>query len=294
MLVTFCHLNLHTDRSIMRGMIKPASLVAWSQRHNVRAAAVTDYGNVSAAVELYKACKGTNVMPIYGMEVNLVPDKAAKIKGAKRLILLARNRIGFKNLLTIATIGSMYFYYMPRIDLEVIREYSEGLICLTGDTDGIAAEAYFADPNEGLVALYSTWGQIFKEHLYYEIQPVLTESQRVLNEAIVYLYEQSAGVINIVATGDPHYMDESDRYLHENVMAIKQVRNPGWEYPMKGPYHVRTREEMILQFNGLHEKDVCGPETSGFRAALDAPDKIIDSIEAFDLRESVKIPDFIA
>lgn len=272
----------------MRGMIKPAALVAWCERHGVRAAAVTDYGNMSAAVELYKACKGTNVMPIYGMEVNVVPDKTMKVKGAYRMILLARNRDGFKNLCTIATVGSMFYYYIPRIDIAVLEEYGEGLIGITGDIGGVAAEAFFAKQNDGLLELNGRLAPLFGDHLYFEIEPVPTESQRVLNDAIVSL--AADGKLKIVATGDPHYMSESDRELHENMMAIKQVRNPGWVYPMKGPYHVRTHEEMVAGFADLHGYDVS--YSPGFKDALEAPNAIIDTIESFDLRENVKIPSY--
>jgi len=290
--MTFCHLNLHTDRSIMRGMIKPAALVDWCKRNGVKAAAVTDYGNMSAVIELYKACKDTDVMPIYGMEINLVEDKSEKDKKSTRMILLAKNRAGFKNLLTIATIGSMYFYYIPRVDIDVLAQHGDNLIALTGDIDGIAAQAFFRSREDGLMEVYDELSAIFGDDVYFEIEPVPSEPQRILNEAIVDMFKQTSGIMQIVATGDPHYLNESDRHLHENVMAIKQVRNPGWIYPMKGPYHVRTREEMIAQFSELHERDITNE--LGFKDALDAPDEIISKIERFDLREGVKIPDFVS
>tara|TARA_Y100000310_G_C20602000_1_gene773516 strand:- start:209 stop:1036 length:828 start_codon:yes stop_codon:yes gene_type:complete len=274
----------------MRGLIKPSALVEWSKKHGVRGAAVTDYGTLAAAFELHEACKGTSVMPIYGMEINLVDDKTEKSQTSLRLILIAKNKQGFRNLITLATIGAMYFYYIPRLDITDLEDYGGDLIAISGDMQGVAADAYFRDQDNGLKNLWDIYTAIFGDDFYFEIEPALIDSQRVLNEALVK-FALSVGTTNLVATGDPHYMVREDRDLHKCVMAIKNNRNPSWYYPMKGDYHVRTYDEMVDQFAELHGYDISN--VPGFREALKQPDVIIDKIESFDICEGVKIPTFI-
>ena len=285
--MTFCHLNLHTDRSLMRGMIKPAHLVEWSKTNGVKVAAVTDFGNLSAAPELYKACKGTVVKPIYGMEVYIAPDKTDRKPGAHTIVLLAKNKAGFKNLVKLATIGAMYFYYIPRIDMGDLAVCSEGVVALTGDLRGLAAAKFFSEQQGGLDSLRNTYTDIFGDDVYWELEPVLSDSQRVYNEFLVNWSLNTPGV-KLILTGDPHYMRVEDAVLHETFTAIKNWRNPGWEYSFRGPYHVRTRDEMVAQMAELHGYDVS--YSPGYKEAFAAPDEIIDKVEEFDIREGVKIP----
>lgn len=287
--MTFYHLHNHSDRSIMRGMIKPKQLVEWSVQHGLTAAAFTDYSNMNVAASLYKECNAAGIKPIYGMEVNVVEDKGAKAKEARRLVLLAKNEAGFKNLVKLATTGCMYFYYQPRVDWSDLESYSEGLIALTGDMQGVAAYAYFANQEEGLVQLGNKLSAIYGKDYLWELEPVPTDSQRILNEALVKFALDSGH--GLVATGDCHYMTPHDTSLHEHVVAIKNCRNPAWVYPYKGPYHVRDKEEMVEQFASLHGYDVS--YVPGFKEAFENPERIANEIESFDLRSGVKIPSYV-
>jgi len=284
--MSFLHLNCHSDRSIGRGMIRPSKLASVYAERSVGAACITDYGNMSAAVQLNNACITNDLQPVFGMEVNLVPDRKDKKPGYQSLVLLAKNRTGFFNLVKLATIGAMYFYYVPRVDFDIISQHAEGLIASTSDINGVAAHAFFARKHDGIAALYEQYGDVFGDDLYWEIQPVPTESQRVFNEALV---ECAYGVdsMRLLATGDPHYLNKQDAELHQNFCRIKNFRNPGWEYPFKGDYHVRTREEMQTGFDELH-----GVGMEGITEALDQPQRILETIESFDLREGTKVPSY--
>ena len=287
--MSFVHLNCHSDRSYGRGFIKPAELVALYKERGAEAACITDYGNMNAAVQLYNACRKHELTPIFGMEVNMTDDKGAKKQEKQGLVLLAKNRVGFENLTKLATIGAMYFYYVPRIDLAALRDHAEGLIALTGDMYGVMAHAYFAKRDEGIEEIYEVYSDIFGDDLYFEIETVPTEAQRMLNEGLVNAADVTPSM-KLVATGDPHYLREQDRDLHEAVMRGKNFNNQAWEYPFKGPYHVRTREEMLQGFSELHGYDVSNSEA--FLPAFRNVNEIIGRIERFDLREGTRVPSY--
>ena len=270
-----------------RGLIKPAELVAHCAQNGLKAACITDYGNLNAAVQLNKACQAHGLLPIFGMEVNLVADMGAKKQERESLVLLAKNRTGFYNLVKLATIGAMYFYYIPRVDLATVREHAEGLIALSSDINGVAAHAYFRAREKGLEEVFETYAGIFGDDFYFELEPVPTESQRVLNEGILECAELTPSM-RVVATGDPHYLIKEHADMHRALMRAKNFRNQAWEYPFKGPYHVRSRDEMFAGFSELHGLDA--PSSESFREPMAAPDEIVSKVEAFDLREGTKVP----
>ena len=285
--MTFLHLNLHSDRSVAIGMIKPAALAARMKEMGVGAACITDYANMSAVPALRKACLDNGIKPIYGMEVNLTHDKELKDKEYKRLVLLAKNRTGFNNLVRLASIGSMYFYYVSRIDFSDLQKYGEGLIAITADSFGVGFDTYFKKQEMGLVKLWVQYREVFGDDFYFEIQPVPTDPQRAYNEAVVKLAMHNPNM-HVVLTGHPHYLDAADRDLHEAVMHSKQYGNPGWQYPFSGACHVRTKEEMVQEMSELHGYDVS--TTPGFKDAFDSPQAILEKVESFDIRDGVKIP----
>jgi len=287
--MTFVHLNCHSDRSIGRGLIKPSDLAAHYKSIGARAACITDYGNLNAAVQLNKACQKNDLLPIFGMELNVAPDRTKKIQGHHSLVVLAKNKTGFYNLVKLATLGSMFSYYIPRVDNDLISKHSDGLICLTSDMTGAAAHAYFKSKELGLEEVNAEYSEIFGDDLYFEIEPTSTEAQRVLNEGIFSYVSQTPGC-KIVATGDPHYLAAGDRDLHISLMKSRNFRNQGWEYPFKGDYHVRSREEMVQAFTDLHGYPMY--ENEEFMNSLDAVDEIINKIEPFNLRDGTRVPEF--
>lgn len=272
----------------MRGLIKPAQIAQWCKDNGLQAAAITDYGNMLAVPSLYKACNRLSIKPIFGMEVYIVPDKTEKGGDTQRLVLLALNKVGFKNLVSLSTVGWMYFYYIPRLDYGDLLKYGQGIAVLTGDiVGGMAAQRFFEKGSDGLASVWRELTSAF-EHVYFELEPVPTEAQRVYNDALVEFWKKEEGRVKLILTGDPHYMSVEDEELYKNFLAIKNWRNPGWEYPYKGPYHVRNRDEMCEQMGDLHGYDVSF--VPGYKQAFEAQDEIIDMVEKFDLRSGVKIP----
>jgi len=144
--MSFVHLHMHTEYSLLDGSIKIEDLVKKVKELGMNAVAITDHGNMFGAVEFYKACKKENIKPIIGVEAYVAPrsrlEKQGKIDSEpSHLILLAMNNVGYKNLVKLVSIGyTEGFYYKPRIDMEVLRKYNEGIICLSGCIAGKLAK----------------------------------------------------------------------------------------------------------------------------------------------------------
>ena len=289
--MTFVHLNCHSDRSIGRGLIKPSELVAHYKEIGAAAACITDYGNLNSAVQLNKACLKHDILPIFGMELNVAPDRTKKVQGHESLVVLAKNKVGFYNLVKLATLGSMFSYYIPRVDKELIAKHSEGLIALTADMTGVAAHGYFRNKEMGIESVNEEYSEIFGDDLYFEMEPTQTDAQRVLNEGLMDYAEQTPSC-KLIATGDPHYLKPEHREIHQMLMKSRNFRNMSWEYPFKGDYHVRSHKEMIDAFSDLHGYDAS--EKPAFQRAIDAVDEVIGKVEAFDLRAGTKVPDYTA
>lgn len=284
------HLHCHSDRSVGRGLIKPSQLVEHYVANTIPGACITDNGNLSAAIQLYNACKRHSIKPIIGMEVNIAEHRTLKSQRNHSLVLLARNLTGFYNLVKLATIGAMYFYYQPRIDDEVLAQHSDGLIGLSSDLRGVGATAFFAKGTTGIAQAQDKYGAIFNGDFYWEIQPTQVESQRVYNEAILSMAEQ--GVCSkLVASGDPHYLNKEDRDLHMRVMQARNSRSAGWEYNFKGEYHVLADYELVGLLRLLHGYDVMRNDL--IVSALDAPYEILKRVEEYDLRQQTKVPSYI-
>lgn len=284
----FVHLHLHSDRTIGRSIIKASQLVDKQMKIGGSAACITDSMTMSACVQLYNACKKRSIKPIFGMEVHIVPERMKKEQKYTTLVLLAKNYVGFKNLVKIATTGSMFFYYSPRVDLEIIKKYSEGIICLSGDTRGYPASQFFLRGRESLSEINKEMLAIFAE-FYWEVQPVQSDSQKIFNEAVFSSAEN--GGVKIVTTSDPHYIEKEDYEFFERYQAARNSKNSYYQYPHRCEKHVMSDEEMHRAFVSLHG-DAYFAESDLLLEAIHRSNEIADSIESFDLKHGVKIPSF--
>jgi len=265
-------------------LIKPSHLVSEYARRGAVAAAITDHGNMSSSVQLYKACRGHKLKPIYGSVFNLVDDKSVKQTGYTNLCLIATNRVGVENLVTLTTTGSMYSYYVPRVDMEALSRFSEGLLLLTGGLKGIAAKQVFSSSDAKIGPLMDRMGPIYGDNVYLEVRDVPTESQRALNSKIFDYASANNG--KVVANGMPCYLSSKDSDLHKTLYLARNFRSGPSGYPLKGPSHLKNRQEMIDSLRSLHDGDY----VAQIDKAVSMSDSIVASIEDFDLREGVKIP----
>lgn len=284
----FVHLHCHSDRTVGRSLIKPSRLVERAVELGASAACLTDNATLSGAIQLYNACRKAGIKPIFGMEVNVAHDKSLKQQRSTTLVLLAKNYVGLTNLIKLTTVGAMYFYYQPRVDFHALAQYSEGIICLTSDLNGYAASRFFAAGSNGLASCYAELSQFYGDDIYWELQPNLTESQRVYNQAL--LNEAKANEhFRLVATIDPHYELAEDRDLFEKFLASRNFRNSYWEYPFRGDRHIMSEDEVCHAFDYLHGEGFFASSVE-LQEAVWRTSVISDLVESFDLRQGTKVP----
>jgi DNA polymerase-3 subunit alpha len=223
----FVHLHTHSHYSLLDGLSKVDAMVKRAQELKMPALALTDHGNMYGAIEFYKLCKSHGIKPIIGVEAYIAErtrfDKEPGID-AKRyhLTLLAKNEKGYKNLLKLVSRANLEgYYYKPRMDKELLREHSEGIICLSGCFGGELSRALSARNDEKARAIIAEYQDIFgKENYFLEIMAhVKMEGAKEVRDKIVALGRELN--IPLVATHDSHYLDEDDHKAHDTLLAVQ-------------------------------------------------------------------------
>lgn len=228
--MSFVHLHLHTEYSLLDGMCRIEETIARAKEMGMPAVAITDHGNMYGAFKFYIKAKEMGVKPIIGVEIY----KAKKSRFDKQphqekdqfhLVLLAKNLQGYKNLMKIVTISNLEgFYYKPRCDFEILKKYHEGLIALSGCLSGEIASLILEDQPKETERVLQQYLEIFKDDFYLELQryPKM-EKQDKVNEALVKLSRKFA--VPLVATNDVHYLNKDDAYAQEILLCIQTGRN---------------------------------------------------------------------
>jgi DNA polymerase-3 subunit alpha len=228
----YIHLHNHTHYSLQDGACTVDNLVKAAKRHNMHAVALTDHGVMYGIPEFYKLAKKEGIKPIIGMEAYVVSqgsrfDKAKidEIPGKKKrkhyhhLILLAKNKTGYKNLIKLSTLGFMEgFYYRPRIDLELLKKYGEGLICTSACVGGIVATHLVNNDYAKAKSVAITYKEIFGDDFYLEIQDHKMEVEKAMLEGMPQLSKELG--IKLVATNDCHYINKEDAIAHNILLLL--------------------------------------------------------------------------
>jgi DNA polymerase-3 subunit alpha len=227
----FTNLHVHTDFSLLDGAISLKRLVKYGKEHELKALAISDHGNIFGAVKFFQLCKKEHIKPILGMEAYLTQD--AHVKDADNryyhLMLIVQNKVGYRNLCKlIAYAYKEGFYFKPRIDYRMLAQHSEGLITTTACLGGHIPKLLMSDKAEAAHAQVDWFLEHFgAERFYLEIQPEDQAEQQVLNQK---LYELSAQKnLQLVATGDSHYVAPEDHEAHEIMLSIQthdRIDNP--------------------------------------------------------------------
>jgi DNA polymerase-3 subunit alpha len=228
----FVHLHNHTHYSILDAIITTKELVEAAKNDNQKAVALTDHGVMFGTIEFYEECKKNDIKPIIGCEVYIANgsrlDKTAgKLKTKKRnyfhLLLLAKNEIGYRNLMKLSSLAHTEgYYYRPRIDKELLEKYSKGLVCTSACMGGIIPALLLERKIEEAEKEAEFYKNIFGDDFYIEIQNHKYETDEFLTKELTNLAKKMN--IKIVATNDIHYLRKEDAIAHNAFLNIKDAK----------------------------------------------------------------------
>ena len=253
----FVHLHIHSEFSLLDGANRIKDLPVRAKELGMKAMAITDHGVMYGVIDFYKACKKEGIKPIIGCEVYVASrtrfDKEAQDKKYYHLILLAKNNKGYQNLSKLVSLGfTEGYYYKPRIDLEILEKYHEGIICLSGCLAGAVSQAILNGNIEEAENVAKWHHNVFGEDYYLEIQNNGVKEQVMVNQKIIQIARRLN--IPIVATNDAHYLKKEDAYNHEVLLCIQTGKRITDEDRMRfetDELYVKSPEEMSEYFKNF-------------------------------------------
>lgn len=250
----FTHLHLHTDYSLLDGAITVEKLIDFGKKHNLKALAITDHGNIFGAVKFFQKCKKAGIKPILGIEAYITDDAQVKDASNKyyHQILLVQNKEGYRNLCKLIAFSFQQgFYFKPRIDYAILEKHSAGLIATSACLGGHISKLIKAGDKQALNDRLDWFLRVFGPERYFlEVQPEDQVEQAELNQALYALSAEKN--IKLVAAGDCHYVEADDREAHEIMLAIQtqdKIDNPNRYTFGDCRVHMRTAEEMLAIFH---------------------------------------------
>ena len=255
--MAFAHLHVHTEYSLLDGSNKIQEYVARVKELGMTAAAITDHGVMYGVIDFYKAANAAGINPILGCEVYVAPNSRfdrEKVSGEDRyyhLVLLAENNTGYSNLMKIVSKGFVDgYYYKPRVDMEVLNTYHEGIIalsaCLAGEVQRNLVRGMYDEAKKVAEKYENCFG---KGNFFLELQDHGIPEQRLVNQQLLRLSQDTG--IELVATNDVHYTYAEDAEAHDILLCIQTGKKLADEDRMRyegGQYYVKSEEEMKALF----------------------------------------------
>ena len=252
--MSFAHLHVHTEYSLLDGSNKIKECVSQVKALGMNSVAITDHGVMYGVIDFYRAAKKEGIKPILGCEVYVAPgsrfDKEAFGSGDDRyyhLVLLAENDLGYHNLMKIVSKGfTEGYYYKPRVDLEVLREYHEGIIalsaCLAGEVQKNVLRGMYSEGKAAALRYEQIFG---KGNFFLELQDHGMPEQKSVNQALFRMSQETG--IELVATNDVHYTYAEDEKPHDMLLCIQTGKKVTDEDRMRyegGRYYIKSEQEM--------------------------------------------------
>ena len=254
--MAFAHLHVHTEYSLLDGASRVKELIRRTKELGMDSVAITDHGVMYGAVRFYKEAKAQGIHPVIGCEVYLAPgmrQERAEVDGTRyyHLILLAENETGYRNLVELISLANIEgYYYKPRIDKELLRQYHEGIIALSACVAGEIPQAILRGNNERAEALIAEYVEIFgQDNFFLEIQDHGLPEEKTVNRALRELAKKYD--IGLVATNDVHYVHADDSEFHDILLCVQTGRtiNDPDRMRFSGPdYYLKSEEEMAALF----------------------------------------------
>ncbi|HIT31517.1 MAG TPA: DNA polymerase III subunit alpha [Candidatus Enterenecus stercoripullorum] len=257
----FTHLHLHTEYSLLDGACRIEELVKRVKELGQDSVAITDHGVMYGAIDFYKACKAAGVKPIIGCEVYVAPrtrfDRVHELdSGARHLILLCRNEEGYRNLSYMVSMAfTQGFYIKPRIDMDLLREHSQGLIALSACLGGEIPRRLLSGDYEGAKAHAMEMRSLFGQDGYYlELQNHGLPDQQKVMAGILRLHEETG--IPLVCTNDAHYLTREDAEMQDVLLCVqtgKLLEDTNRMRYEPQEFYVKSEEEMRALFPNCPE-----------------------------------------
>ncbi len=297
----FTHLHNHTHYSLQDGACTVEALVYAAKKNNMPAVALTDHGVMYGIAEFYRKAKKEGIKPIVGMEAYIVVDgsrfdrgKANEIPGRKKskhynhLVLLAKNKTGYKNLMKLSTYGhTQGFYYRPRIDMELLEQYKEGLIATSACAGGVVAVDLINGNYEKAKSVAIRFKEMFGDDFYLEIQDHNIERERYVLEGMPKLSKELG--IKLVGTNDCHYIEKDHAIAHNILLLLgdktgtadyhqlryetdqvyfksdEEMKKLFRKYPqaIESTYEINDKIDLSIDFEGHLHPDFPIPKESG-------------------------------
>ena len=254
----FAHLHCHSHYSLLDGAAKVKNLVGQAKELGMSALALTDHGNLYGAIEFYDACRAAELNPVLGYEAYVAPahrtDRQTRGgfsgEASYHLTLLAQNRIGFQNLCKLASYAFLEgFYYKPRIDKELLQEYNEGLVVLSGCASSEFSSLILRDQLDEAVRLTEWFAQVFGERFFIEIQDNGLELQQECASGAIEVAQRVG--LPLVATCDTHYLCSADAAAHEVLLCIntgKTMSDPKRMRYGSDQFYLKSPADMYASF----------------------------------------------
>ena len=316
--MAFSHLHVHTQYSLLDGAASIESLYKKAAKNNMPALAITDHGNMFGVFDFVnQAWKNTKVIgkdangkdittpitkPIVGCEFYVVADRHRKSftkeqKDARfHQVLLAKNKIGYQNLIKLTSLGFIEGYYSkyPRIDKELIEQYHEGLIATTCCIGAYVPQAILNDGEEAAEKEFKWWLDMFGDDYYIEVQRHSIKEQEIINATLLKFAKKHN--VPVIATNDSHYTNQDDYNAHDILLCINtgekqatpgfddfvnddiQLKNRRFKFP-NDQFYFKTADEMGKLFHDIPE-------------SLENTQAIVDKVEVLNLKKDILLPAF--
>ncbi|WP_320664546.1 DNA polymerase III subunit alpha [Prochlorococcus sp. MIT 1223] len=291
----FVPLHNHSDYSLLDGASQLPKMVGRAKELGMPALALTDHGVMYGSIELFKLCRACDIKPIIGNEMYVVngsiDDPQPKKERRYHLVVLAKNSVGYRNLVKLTTISHLRgmrgrgIFSRPCIDKENLKRYSEGLIISTACLGGEIPQAILRGRSDVAREIASWYKSIFNDDFYLEIQDHGSIEDRIVNVEIVRIARELN--IDLIATNDAHYLSKNDVESHDALLCIltgklvsdeKRLRYTGTEY-------IKSREEMFTLFSDHLDSKVV-------RKAIDNTLLVADKVEEYNILGEYKMPQF--
>lgn len=287
-MTNFVHLHVHSEYSLLDGSARIDDLVKRTKELGMNSIALTDHGSMYGVIQFYKACEKYGIKPIIGSEIYITNQSRFEKTTANRkyyhLVLLAKNNVGYQNLMKLVSEGfTTGYYYRPRIDYEVLKEYSEGLIstsaCIGGEIQTLILEGNYEAAKEKALFYESIFE---KGNFFLELQDHGMPEQKIINEGLLKLNQETG--IPLIAANDSHYLNKEDYMAHDVLLCVQTGKTINDEDRMKFPgqeFYLKSPDEMAELFSYAPE-------------AIENTQKIADMCDVNIEFHNLKLPHFDA